>query len=103
MLAFESRRIPEQLTDFPQRHSKILVCIELLSKLIAFVQNSHKFEQISRRYRRVDFFILQQLMCSLDQKELQNAFDDDLPEDLLSIWDWLKVEVSLFVNWRIWI
>lgn len=72
-------------TNLPQRHSQSLISIETPREPVRLVQRRHKLEELLRRYRRVDSFVGEEFVRRLDEKKLQNAFDDNLSKDSFPI------------------
>ena len=77
----ENASVKHRLTNFPQLHPQIPVRIEPPGKLPTLIQYAHEPQQVFSRDGVVDIVILQEFMCRLNEKQLQDTFDDDLLEE----------------------
>lgn len=72
-------------TDLPERHSQVLVRVELACESVRLVERGHEAEELGRRDGGVNALVLQELVGRLNEEELQDAFDDDLAEDAAAV------------------
>lgn len=74
-----------QLTNFPKCHPQVLVSVEFSSEFVAVIEHRHESQEMFGRNRVVDIVILKQLMCRLDQQQLENTLHNDLLEGSTSL------------------